>query len=153
MIATGVGVSDVGVGEGVEAEVGLGVEVGEGDGTDVGRLSGVGDGDGLGGEVGVAYAMEGVAGGGDVDSTGCVCAMGSGVGAWPHPLSVRVAARARSAAGRVIPRKFVNGDLLLGERRLCLKGKCGGFLKVYTESLKEWMGWEALGTHFFVFGC
>ena len=74
--------------------------------------------------------------------------MGSGVRAWPHPPSVRVAARARSAAGRVNLRKFVNGDLLLGERRLCLKGKGGGFLKVYTESLKEWMGWEAFGTNY-----
>ena len=108
-MAAGVGVRGAVVGEGVEVEVvvGLEVEVGEGDGTDVGRLSGVGD--GLGG-AGVASVMEGVAGGGDVDSTGCVCAMGSGVGAWPHPLSVRVAARARSAAGRVILRKFVNGE-------------------------------------------
>ena len=115
MIATGVGVSDVGVGEGVEAEVGLGVEVGEGDGTDVGRLSGVGD--GLGGEAGVVSAMEGVSGGGDVDSTGCICAVGSGVGAWPHPPSVRVAARARSAAARVNPRNFVNENLISGEGR------------------------------------
>ena len=29
-----------------------------------------------------------------------------------------------------------------------MKGKHGGFLKVYTESLKEWMGWEALGTNY-----
>ena len=42
MIATGVGVSDVGVGEGVEAGVGLEMEAVEGGGTDVGRLSGVG---------------------------------------------------------------------------------------------------------------
>ena len=117
MIATGVGVSDVGVGEGVEAGVGLEMEAVEGGGTDVGRLSGVGCGDGLGREAGVASVMEGVAGGGDVDSTGCVCAVGSGVGAWPHPLSVRVAARARSAAARVNPRNFVNGNLTSGEGR------------------------------------
>ncbi len=152
-MAAGVGVRGVVVGEGVEVEVvvGLEVEVGEGDGSDVGRLSGVGDGDGLVGGTGVVSVMESVAGGGDVDSTGCVCAMGSGVGAWPHPPSVRVDARASSAAARVIPRKFVNGDLSLGERWLCLKGKRGRFVKVYTESLKEWMGWEALGTHFFRF--
>ena len=116
-MAAGVGVRGAVVGEGVEVEVvvGLEVEVGEGDGTDVGRLSGVGCGDGLGREAGVASVMEGVAGGGDMDSTGCVCAVGSGVGAWPHPLSVRVAARARSAAGRVIPRNFVNENLISGE--------------------------------------
>ena len=150
-MAAGVGVRGAVVGEGVEVEVvvGLEVEVGEGDGTDVGRRSVVGDGDGAG----VASAMEGVAGGGDVDSTGCAVAVGSGVGAWPHPPSVRVDARASSAAARVIPRKFVNGDLSLGERWLCLKGKRGRFVKVYTKLLKEWMGWEALGTQLFVFGC
>ena len=116
-MAAGVGVRGVVVGEGVEVVVGLEVEVGEGDGTDVGRLSGVGDGDGLVGGAGVVSVMEGDAGGGDVDSTGCVCAMGSGVGAWPHPLSVRVAARARSAAGRVIPRNFFNENLISGEGR------------------------------------
>ena len=46
--------------------------MGEGDGTDVGRRSAVGDGDGAG----VASAMEGVDGGGDVDSTGCACRCG-----------------------------------------------------------------------------
>ncbi len=29
-----------------------------------------------------------------------------------------------------------------------MKGKRVGFLKVYTKSLKEWMGWEALGTNY-----
>ena len=114
-MAAGVGVRGAVVGEGVEGGVGLEVEVGEGDGTDVGRRSAVGDGDGLGGGAGVASAMEGDVGGGDVDSTGCVCAVGPGVGAWPHPPSVRVAARARSAAARVNPRNFVNENLISGK--------------------------------------
>ena len=98
VVAAGVGVRGVVVGEGVEVEVvvGLEVEVGEGDGVDVGRRSVVGDGDGAG----VASAMEGVDGGGDVDSTGCVCAVGSGVGAWPHPPSVRVDRQGQQRGGQ-----------------------------------------------------
>ncbi len=114
-MAAGVGVRGVVVGEGVEGGVGMEVEVGEGDGTDVGRRSVVGDGDGIGGGAGLASAMEGDVGGGDVDSTGCVCAVGTGVGAWPHPPSVRVAARASSVAARVNPRNFVNWNLTSGK--------------------------------------
>ena len=45
------------------------------------------------------------------------------------------------------------GTSLQGKGENDCSESMGGFLKVYTESLKEWMGWEALGIQLFVFGC